>query len=267
MTRRLTAVAWTLAVIVTTASAAALDPSATTIIRDGFDDGGFTDGADPHDTTWNWTGGDAFLSVVEDGALDGQSNSRRVLKAEDVTERDEYLVASFDPVTLVAGQGLRFSGRVRLNQPPREGLSRFGVALMNSANLWSGDGYAVNVNLGRGEPDKPDTRLIREVGSQPANLNTSDVRLGDFLGNAGSVGTEPFLFVLEVRRLDEASVEIRFSLKDRQPAVVVDRSDGSAGSAVVRFQKALFRTDQADGATGGMFFFDDLVIERFELGK
>lgn len=228
--------------------------SGLVIIDDPFDDGGFTDGSDPNDTAWSWSGGAGNLAVV----VDGGSNA---LRATDTSLRDEYLTcATFPATSLAVGETLRLKLDWRLGQNPRTGLSRYGVGFMTGTSEWTSNGYSVRFNLG-GAAANPDIVFLKEVGNQQfINPNGGDITLTSSSNDLEpSVGTTAFNVQFDLTRTGTDSAQLTFVLTQGSNTFSFTANDASG--IYNSFQKIAIRTDQIDGETGGTFFFDNIKLE------
>lgn len=199
----------------------------STLVDDGFTDGGRSNGADLLDAPW-FTLGTPSVSLADDSAGIGTGSALQLT----ATSTGRGLLAGIPPRTLADGDSLtlffdwRFTGTTGLNQSKnlRFGFhSSNGTATTADGNTTSDNdkGYFVGTNPGAAA--STGTILHRENGNSPAILGGNDwVTLGT-AGTSVNAGTSPHLGALTVRRVGTA-LQVTSSIDNLPVATGTDNS-------------------------------------------
>lgn len=230
------------------------------LVNDPFTDGGITNGADALDVPWALSdSNNATFTVVQDSALDPDAPNNVAQLAIAATNTERYLAFPLpSEVSLAVDEGLRVSFRLRHTGTPRSDAASTGVSLAHtpSNSPWNNVNnreYFFKTSFGS------DTNLadIRKTGTGGAQvLNTGTQTLASSLP-AINAGTDPLVVQLEVYRLGESSMRVRYQLGNNAPQEVVDTSD-----VVTSFNRVYFRLRTRPDAPDPAFRLDDVRVDK-----
>ncbi|MCC5846516.1 MAG: immunoglobulin domain-containing protein [Verrucomicrobia bacterium] len=208
----------------------------------------------PQSLSWSRTGG--TFDVVTDSTLDPDSPHAVGELSMDTADKDEYLYFPLpSEIALEVGEAIRLSFKLRHTGAPRDDNSRTGFSLAhtpgnspwsNAANkeYWVRTSYGNGANLGS---------IRKTDGAQLLNVETV-LQDGTRSINAGTNVIEAWL---EVMRLNENEVRIRYRLDDHPVEEVVDSEE-----IITAFNRVFFRFRTRADSAEPQFHIDEVKVEH-----
>ncbi|GEM_PF-4886686 len=194
------------------------------------------------DTGWNAIGPGVTMER-------GGNEDKRMYVIRDPNGDDVYLQGVMTgKVALEVGEELVLTGDWKLDQNPRDGIRRMGVAFLDHSNPapFKGNHYSVRFNAGGGNAENALALISKGKESQSSNANRGDKTLSKAENVSLNLGTNPFQFRYALRRVDAETVQLHLQVS-QAGQVILDLQAEDKVAPYTEISRVVIRSEAAEG--------------------